>query len=61
MSGPWDMMIKRWVEEAPQDFVSWLLHDAIFEHEAQSELQNTKVDRGRVARITPRAWIARVY
>lgn len=44
MPGPWDSAMKRWVGEAPQDFVSWLLHDAVFEYEASSHLKNRNVD-----------------
>ncbi len=43
MSGSWDTTMKKWAGEAPQDFVSWLLHGALFEQEAPSELKNQNI------------------
>ncbi len=51
MAGSWDITLKRWVGEVPQDFVSWLLHGAIFEREAPSHLKNRTVDADLLYRV----------
>jgi hypothetical protein len=49
MSGPWDHTMKKWAGVAPQDFVSWLLGDAVY-----------KRAREGVAFITLCAWFVNV-
>ncbi len=51
MSGPWDTTMKKWVGEAPQDFVSWLLRDAVYERNMPSRLRNRNIDADLLYRI----------
>ncbi|HEU5227195.1 MAG TPA: hypothetical protein VFU49_05230 [Ktedonobacteraceae bacterium] len=44
MAGSWDGKLKRLVNEAPQDFVSWLLGGALFERELSPHLPHRNVD-----------------
>ncbi|GAC1469995.1 MAG: hypothetical protein PVSMB5_17070 [Ktedonobacteraceae bacterium] len=51
MPEAWDGTIKRWVGEAPQDFVSWLLQGALFEREASSHLKSRNVNADLLYRV----------
>ncbi len=51
MAGSWDGNLKRLVQEAPQDFVDWLLKGALFEDELSPHLQHRQVDADLLYRL----------
>lgn len=52
MAGSWDGNLKRLVQEAPQDFVDWLLSGALFEDELSPHLQHRQVDADLLYRLS---------
>ncbi len=51
MAGSWDGGMKRLVEEAPQDFISWLIQGAQFDSELSPHLQGRNIDADILYRI----------
>ncbi len=51
MAGSWDGNLKRLVQEAPQDFVDWLLSGALFEAELSPHLRHRQVNADLLYRL----------
>jgi len=51
VAGSWDGNLKRLVQEAPQDFVDWLLSGALFEDELSPHLQHRQIDADLLYRV----------
>jgi predicted transposase YdaD len=43
MAEPWDDSLKTFINENPQDFVSWLLEDAQFKKKLQTEFKTRTI------------------
>jgi len=51
VAGSWDGNLKRLVQEAPQDFVDWLLSGALFEAELSPHLRHRQVNADLLYRL----------
>ncbi len=52
MAGQWDSAMKSLVGEEPQDFVTWLVKDAVYEGREESQLRSRKIDVDGLYRVS---------